>query len=296
MPLVLRLASKEFLRHRSGKAALAPLHAACSCYTEGTRARSAKRLRHPEHSSKIGPRSSVANDRLNHSDPLQNNPGLEWASHNRSKAIGMIAAAVVLLIVVVGGYAIYSHRTDAARTAFGEAMQTYQTPLANPAQPVPPGMTTFPDPKARAKAANAEFLAVADKYSMTKPGKLALYFAGLTYMEAGENASAETTLKDVAGSWNSDLSALAKVSLAQLYQQTGRDADAISLYNELAKDHASTVTPGMAQIQLAELYESEGKTSEANKIYAQVKDSDKDAKGNPGAAGEIATQKLGGKK
>ena len=110
---------------------------------------------------------------------------------------------------------------------------------------------------------------------------------GLTYVEAGQNASAEATLKQVAGGWNHDLASLAKLALAQLYRQTGRDAQAVTLYNELAAKPTTAVTAGVAKLQLAELYESEGKTEMARKVYAELKD--KDAKG---AAGVIAAQKL----
>ena len=106
-------------------------------------------------------------------------------------------------------------------------------------------------------------------------------------MEAGENASAETTLKQVAGSWNPDLAALGKLALAQLYRQTGRTPQAIDLYNQLAAKPTTSVPAGTAQLQLAELYESQGQADAAKKIYAQLKD--KDAKG---AAGTIAAQKL----
>ncbi|MDE1160586.1 MAG: tetratricopeptide repeat protein [Acidobacteriaceae bacterium] len=220
------------------------------------------------------------------------NTSLPLTTSNRNALIGLFVGVVVLLIVVASGYTIYQHRTSSAETAFGEAMQTYQTPLVQAGQPVPPGVKTFPDAKTRAAEAAKQFASVADQYGMTQPGRLARYFQGLTLIEQGQNASAETTLKDVAGSWNGNVSALAKLALAQLYQQTGRDPEAVTLYQELGKGKAATVPPGLAQIQLAALYESEGKSAEAKKIYAQVKDSDKDAKGNPGPAGQVATQKL----
>jgi tetratricopeptide (TPR) repeat protein len=221
---------------------------------------------------------------------------LSWASQNRSTAIGAAIALVVLIAVLVGGYTFYAHRVSQASTAFGEAMQTYQTPIATPGQQIPPGTKTFPDQKSRATAANALFVAVAGKYGMTEPGKLAKYFAGVTYSEEGQNGSAESTLKEVASSWNGDIAALAKQALAQLYQQTGRDSDAIALYNELAKKDSTTVPAGSAKLQLAALYESEGKTVDANKIYAELKDKDKDSKGQPGPAGAIAASKLEAKK
>lgn len=222
--------------------------------------------------------------------------GIEWANQNRQAAILTGVAAVVLILICVGAYTYFQHRTSEAQTAFGNAMHTYQTPVATPGQELPPGVKTFPDQKTRAAAANAEFLAVAHQYGMTEPGKLAKYFAGVTYLEEGQNGSAEDTLKQVAGSWNGDLAALAKMSLAELYQQTGRDSEAVNLYNELAKGHATTVPPLEAKLQLGDLYASEGKTAEADKVYADVKDKDKNKAGQPGPAGEIASQKLQEKK
>ena len=122
---------------------------------------------------------------------------------------------------------------------------------------------------------------------MTSSGRLSRYFAGLTYVEAGQNASAESTLKQVAGGWNSDLASLAKLGLAQLYRQTGRDAQAIEVYNDLTAHPSTSVPAGTAQLQLADLYEAENKPDLAKKVYATLKD--KDAKG---PAGMIAAQKL----
>jgi tetratricopeptide (TPR) repeat protein len=218
--------------------------------------------------------------------------GIYWASHNRQSA-GMAAIIVVAVIGgIVGGYSWYSHRSAAAADAFGAAMQTYLTPIASPDQQVPPGTKTFSSASDRAKAANPAFVAIAKQYGMTPSGKMAEYFAGLTYMEEGQTASAESALKTTAGSWDNNVSALSKQALAQLYQQTGRDAQAIDLYNQLAKENAATVPTGLARIELAELYQSEGKTDEAKKIFAELKDKDKDAQGQPGPAAEVATEKL----
>lgn len=218
--------------------------------------------------------------------------GLDWANQNRRRLYTYIGAALGIIGLIVIAIAIFQHRTASASAAFGAAMQTYQTPVATAGQPAPPGVKTFPSAAARASVANGQFLSVAQQYGSTEPGKLALYFAGLTYVEAGKNGPAEETLKKVADSWNGDVSALAKLSLAQLYQQTGRTAGATSLYEELSKGHAATVPPGMAQIQLAEMYQAEGKGDQARKIYAQLKDKDKDAKGTPGPVGSLAASKL----
>jgi tetratricopeptide (TPR) repeat protein len=213
--------------------------------------------------------------------------GLDWVSENRRTVlVGSAVAFVVLVLAVVGGV-LWHSRSQAAANAFGDAMNIYETPIASATQPAPPGTKTYASIAERAKDANAAFRAVADRYGMTADGKNARYFAGLTYLEAGQNQSAEDTLKQVAGGWNKQLASLAKFALADLYRQTGRDAQAIELYNELTAKPTDSVPAGLAQIQLAELYTAEGKVDQAHKIYAQLKD--KDAKG---PAGMIAAQKL----
>ncbi|SNT25788.1 Tetratricopeptide repeat-containing protein [Granulicella rosea] len=213
--------------------------------------------------------------------------GLDWVSQNRKTVIAGSAALLVLIVAAIVSFVVYNKRSEAASEAFGAAMQAYQTPIAQPGQPIPVGVKTYSSPEERAKNANAMFMDTANKYSMMPDGKVSLYFAGLTYMEAGENKSAEDTLKKVADGMDKSLGALAKLALAQLYRTTGRDAQAIDLYNQLTDKPTSTVPAGLAQLQLAELYNAEGKTDLAKKIYAHLKDTD--AKG---AAGTVAAAKL----
>ncbi len=218
--------------------------------------------------------------------------GVHWAEENRQQAILYGVIAVIAIIIIVAAYSIYQSRSTAADTAFGTAMETYQTPLVNPAEPTPPGVKTFPNAKARASAANAQFQQVADHYGLTNSGRLAEYFVGLTYEDQGQNGPAQQALEKVASSWDHSIAALGKDALADLYQETGQNAKAIDLYNQLSKSKSSTVPANLAQLQLAELYQAEGNTDQARQILALIKDKDKDSSGKPGAAAEIATQKL----
>jgi len=213
--------------------------------------------------------------------------GLEWASEHRQSLIvnGAIALGVIVVLVLAG--VIYNSRSEAASAAFGAAMQEYQTPLAQPGEQVPPGTKTYGSIAERAKASNALFQAVADKYGMTPSGQNARYFAGLTEIEAGQTQQAEDTLKKVASGWDSNLAGLAKFALAQLYRDSGRNDQAIALYQELMKKPTTTVPAGLAQLQLADVYQAEGKTDLAKQQLAELKDKD-----SKGAAGAIAAQKL----
>ena len=81
--------------------------------------------------------------------------------------------------------------------------------------------------------------------------------------DLGQNGPAETELKAAADSWDRNLANLAKLALAGLYHQTGRDAQAIDLYNALVAKPSVTVSASVAQLDLADLYAATGKQDQA---------------------------------
>jgi tetratricopeptide (TPR) repeat protein len=213
----------------------------------------------------------------------------EWLQTHRDAAIRWAVIALVILVVIAAGVVIYTQRSAAAETAFGSAMNIYATPITNPAQPPPPGTKTFASTAERAKAANPLFLNVAGHYGFTSAGHDALYFAGLSYADMGDNAQADTYLNKAVKSGSANISSLAKLALANLYTQTGRTADAIKLLQELVNKPTDAVPAGTAQLTLAAVYQTTD-PAKAHQIYSVLKDKDKTT-----AAGEIAAQKLTGK-
>jgi tetratricopeptide (TPR) repeat protein len=209
---------------------------------------------------------------------------VDWFQEHRSKVVSAGLAVVVVLAIVVAGLVIYNQRSAAADQAFGEAMDTYNTPLADAAQPAMPGQKTFATAAARAGAANQQFVKLASQYGFFQAGKIGTYFAGLTAIDLGQTGQAEPYLKKVVDGGDAALASLAKLALANLYQQTNRSNQAIELYNQLIAKPTSTVPADSAKLQLASLYEKTN-PAEATKIYAQLK-------GSKSAAGQIAAQKL----
>ncbi|MGA2084794.1 MAG: tetratricopeptide repeat protein [Terracidiphilus sp.] len=213
---------------------------------------------------------------------------MSWMSEHRSDVMRWIVGGAAVLVLCIGALIYWSMRSTAADSALGAALDVYDAPLAQPGAPAEKGV--YATAEERSKAANEQFAAVAKQYGWLPEGAKAHYFTGITDRELGQTAAAETELKVAAGSWDRNLQNLAKLALAGLYHQTGRDAQAIDLYNGLAAKPSETVSAGVAQLDLADLYAAEGKQDQARKLWAKVKDADKD-----GAAGQIATQKLGGK-
>lgn len=215
--------------------------------------------------------------------------GVSWVGEHRDTVIRYSIGVVVLLGLAVAGLVYYMQRSAAAESALGAALDVYGSQLAQPG--VPPASGVYATSADRAKAANQQFVQVANQYGWLPEGAKAHYFAGLTYQQLGQTASAETELKTAAGSMNGNLASLAKYALAGFYHQTGRDPQAIDLYNGLIAKPTDTVPAYTSQLALADLYSAAGKTEQAKQIWAKIKDADK-----TGAAGSIAAEKLTAKK
>lgn len=210
-----------------------------------------------------------------------------WLSGHRTNVVRWSISASVVVVLGVALLVFWNVREGDAESALGQAVDVYSAPLALPGAPAQPG--TYATAQDRSKAANQKFKAVVEKYGWLPEGTKARYFAGVTDQELGQTSAAESELKSAAGSWNRNLANLGKRALASIYRQTGRDQQAIDLYNEIIRKPSDTVTSGTAQLDLADLYAATGKETQAKALWAKLKDSDKD-----GAAGSIAAQKLAG--
>jgi lipopolysaccharide biosynthesis regulator YciM len=93
---------------------------------------------------------------------------------------------------------------------------------------------------------------------------------GLASLQLNDNAAAEHSLQEAAGSSNADLAALGKLALASLYRSENKDSQAADLYKQLIDKPTLTVSKATAQMELAGFDESRQKPDEAKKLYEQV--------------------------
>jgi predicted negative regulator of RcsB-dependent stress response len=215
--------------------------------------------------------------------------GLDWVGQNRASVIRWSVSVVILIALIVTSIVIFEQRSSAADTLLGQGLTIYETPIASPDQPTAPGDTTYATARDRAKAAYPLFSQAASQYGWLHAGRMARYFAGITAQDLGNTSEAEADLNDVVRSGGNNLSATAKVALANLYAQTGRTSQAVEEFRDLIAHPATTVPKASAQLMLAQIYEAT-QPEEARRLYAQIKDQDKDSE-----AAQIATQKLSGK-
>ncbi len=211
---------------------------------------------------------------------------VSWAVEHRNKLVAAGVIAGVAILVIVGSWYYLSVRDQAAGEMLSQALRTYQAQLRPPTAPADPNTPSFTSAAERAKAANAEFSKIVQEYGRTNSGHVARYFEGLTYHDLGDVPAAERDLKTVAGYGNKDLASLAKLALAGIYRDTGRDKDAIQLYNELIKAPTGAVGKASAELGLAALYEGK-QPAEARRIYEQIRKEEPAS-----AAAEIASNRL----
>ncbi len=212
----------------------------------------------------------------------------QWATGHRQTVALIVGLLVVAVVAVVGFFAWHNHMTEQGNTELATAMRTFDTQLIPADAPVTAGdsgprFTTIAD---RAKAAQKQFSATADKYSAVAPGKIARYMSGIALLQAGDKAGAEQELKKAANLSDKDVAALAKMALASIYRESNRASDAIAIYKELAERPTATVSKAAARLELASMYETTD-PQQAVLIYQQVQ---KDDPQSPAA--QLATQKL----
>jgi tetratricopeptide (TPR) repeat protein len=212
---------------------------------------------------------------------------ISWAVEHRSKLTAAVVAVVVVLALLVGGWVFINYRDQQARSELAGAIQKYNAPIRPAGTPATPDMLSYGSIQERAKAANAEFTHIADKYTFTQSARVARYFEGVTLHDMGDNAGAEKALQEVANGRYKEIARLAKLALASIYHDTNRDPQAIAIYKQLAEHPTASADKNTAQFLLASLYEEDHQTDEARKLYQQM------AKENPqSATAQMATQKL----
>jgi predicted negative regulator of RcsB-dependent stress response len=163
---------------------------------------------------------------------------------------GTIAGVVAILVIAVVMYRNHEH---VVRQEALHAAQQLQNASIGPQQNEL--SVSFPTQAERDKAVNKSFTELAVKYSGTDEGLIAEFFLGTNAADQGKLSEAEKRLKVVADA-GIPYSALAKLSLAQVYAAEGKLTDGEKLVQSLIDHPTPLVSKEAATIALAELIQS----------------------------------------
>jgi tetratricopeptide (TPR) repeat protein len=186
-----------------------------------------------------------------------------------------VLAAAALAVVIVGiGYAGWRFYTDRktvqATAALDVATKAYSARIGATPDPNDPGESFYPTETARAEDAVQKFSAVAEKYPSTNPGRLATYYAALCLEDLERHNQALEQLRKISSGKDKELVAMAQYQTGVIYERTGKTADAVKVFRDLA-DHSSVFVPRpLVLLELAEtLRQSDPK--QAASVYEQLK-------------------------
>jgi tetratricopeptide (TPR) repeat protein len=194
-----------------------------------------------------------------------------------------IAVGVIALTSVVWWF--FSHRAKNAAEIMARAMTAHQAIVQNPLPNLAPGQVAFKTEDEKHREAYRAFTEAANEYPSYN-GDTARYFAAIHQLHF-EADKAEATLKEIAQK-DSEVGAQARMALAQRYEASGRNDDAIAEYQKL-KSRPGPIPPALIDLSMARVYESMGKTKEAADIYFAIA-SNKDLRGSE--VGSTAADRL----
>lgn len=190
---------------------------------------------------------------------------------SHQQQIWLYGGVVLLAVLAVLGWRFYTQKqTNNAELALADAMKIYEARIRAANEPAQPDEITYVDEKNKFGDAAKKFTDLANRYSRTRPGQLARYYAGLSLERLGKYNEAENDLKSLESSRDESLSALARFKLAQVYDEAGQGPQAVQLYQQLADKPSLFVPKAVVLLALADHY-SGSDPAQAAKIYNQVK-------------------------
>jgi predicted negative regulator of RcsB-dependent stress response len=176
--------------------------------------------------------------------------GIDFVKHHTDDAKKYGAIALAVLLVAGGTYWFIHHQTDVREEALAEALKIDDATVGPNLQQANLHYATQAEKDAATQKAFGE---VAAKYHGTIEGAIAEMNLGQEAVDRGDLPAAEKHLKDVVDSAPAAYASQSALTLAQLYRDEGKTADAEKILDNLIKNPTITVSKEEAQLALAKV-------------------------------------------
>ena len=201
----------------------------------------------------------------------------------RSRQIGMIAGAVVLVLIIAIGLVFFRNSEGPADVALAEAMVAYNARVVPPSDPdaadLPQAATldntgSFATEAAKMAVAIPKLQAVADKYPNDEAGLVARYHLAGALAAVGRNEEAIKAFSDVASRAPKDslYGHMASMGLADTQARAGQLDAAIETWKKLADAKNPDLPGDVILLELGRAYAAKGNAEEARKVFTQLLD------------------------
>lgn len=224
---------------------------------------------------------STERHRLKENEFAESVARMREALAERQGEVTMTVVAVVVVLVLAGGYVGWrANRNAKSTTLLAQALAVAEAPVVTPPPPAPgsappiqqPG--TFRTDRERLEAAVPKLQEAADAYPNTEAGITARYRLAGALAELGRFAEAEQRYREViakAGS-GSVYARTARLGLGDVLAAEKKTDEAIATFRELATDSNSQLPLDGVLMQLGRAAMQGGKTDEATRAFTRVVD------------------------
>lgn len=192
---------------------------------------------------------------------------VEFLSEHRRQAIriGVIAGAVVLLLIGIVGWRRYAH--NQRQRALNEALEVYNAPIL----PAPmEGIRSFRTEDEKRKASVKAFSDLAARYDGSDEGTIAQYYLGVIAAAQGNLPQAEKSFKAVWESGESNYASLSGMALAEIYQSESKTGESEKILRGIMAHPTAFVSKEEAQLALGKLLIA-SKPNEARKLLEPLR-------------------------
>ncbi len=186
---------------------------------------------------------------------------VEYLAEHRRQALIYGGAIVAALALGAGIYFYIQRQGDASHEALAKALVVERALVTEEDRP---GRVTFKTEAEKNAKALKEMETVVKDYPRSKEAKIARYYIGLTQFQMGNKEQARKELEKLAGE-GSEMAALARLALADVYASTGKDEEARKIYDNLIKNPSDMVSENRALLAKAQ-YLSARQPEEARKL------------------------------
>lgn len=196
----------------------------------------------------------------------------------RGRDLGLVAMAIVIALVAVGGYTWWRQaRNEKANTLLAEALAVYEAPVVPPVEPtagspVPveqPG--TYKTEQAKLEAALPKFMETAEQYPSTEAGITARYHAAGVLAQLGRHAEAEQRYQEVVDDGGRTIYArTARLGLADAQLAQGKFDPAIAILRELSTASNPDLPVDGILMHLGRAYVRAGRKEDAARAFNRV--------------------------
>ena len=193
--------------------------------------------------------------------------GFEFLTDHGAEAKRYSAIAVVVIALAAGIYFYNRHQATAREEALAHALRLDDATVGANVQPA---NLHFNTQEEKDKALSTALTDVTAKYHGSAEGAIAGIYLASNVADKGNLTEAEKRYKDVMDSAPKDYAALARLSLAQVYEGENKPAEAEKLLREAVAHPTATVSKESATIELAKLI-SKTKPAEARKLLEPLR-------------------------